>query len=67
MHSEHSVTQTAQPSIQKDYRPEVKLVIVNPDERLPDVPGLPASSVTPDSGVSSTDFLRMPPPRKCGS
>jgi len=68
MHSEHSVIRSARPSIQKGYRPKVKLIIVNPDERLPDVPArLPASSVTPDPGVFSTDLLWMPPPRKRSS
>ena len=63
MHSEHSETRSARPSLRKGYRPEVTLVI-NPDEQTPDVPQLPASSVTPDSGIFATDFLRMPPPRK---
>ena len=63
VHSEHSEIRSARPSLRKGYKPEVTLAI-NPDEQVPDVPQLPASSVTPDSGVFATDFFRMPPPRK---
>jgi hypothetical protein len=63
VHPDHSETQSTRQSLRKSYRPEMTL-IVNPDEQVPDVPQLPAGSVTPDSGVPTTDSLRMSPPRK---
>jgi len=63
MHSEHSETQSARPSLRKGHRPEVTPVI-NPDGQVSDIPQLPTSSVTPDSGVLATESPRMSPPRK---
>lgn len=63
MRSENSGTQNTRPPPWRGQRPHVVLVI-NPDEQVPDVPQLSESSVTPDSGVYAADFLPMPPPRK---
>lgn len=61
--SENSGTQSSQRSLRKGKRPPVTLII-NHAEQVPDVPPLPESSVTPDSGVYAADFFPMPPPRK---
>ncbi|KAF9652236.1 hypothetical protein BDM02DRAFT_3109676 [Thelephora ganbajun] len=66
MRSEHSETQSTRPSLRKGHRPHVTLVI-NPNEQAPDVPQLPGSPITPESGVYVTDFLRIPLPRKQSS
>ena len=63
MRSGHSETQSNRSSLRKGYRPQVALFI-DTDEQVPDVPQLPESSISPNSGVDATDFRRMPPPRK---
>lgn len=63
MYSEHSETISTRSSLRKGHRPQVT-IITSPDEQVPDVPQLPESSITPNSGVYTMGFLRMPPPGK---